>query len=699
MSETNQGGSADGGADKESAPLRARVLIVDDDERNLLAAVETLNELGHELVTARSGQEALRRLLDEEEYAVILLDLHMPGMDGYETAELIRSRKRTRDVPIVFVTAVYRDETHIFQAYSAGAVDVVFKPADPFILRSKVSVLVDLHLKRRQVEREAARRQRLMEENARVREERFAAQEALRQAQARQEQILRSLPVVFHSRGSVHPYPALFVSDSVKALTGFEAERFTSEPEFGMSRIHPEDLHIVERAHAQAVETGAYSCEYRWLNADGEYRSLLDQGVLAPPTEDDEAPAIFGTLLDNTTRRELEDQLAQSQKMEAVGQLTGGVAHDFNNLLTVVLGNVELLQRRLAGEPKNDRQLGAIKHATERGRSLTRQLLAFSRRQHLTPVTLQVNTLVEDFTPLMRQAVGEAINLQVELPSEPVCVHVDPAQLESALLNLAVNARDAMPSGGELRISVRRSGASEALGRRHPEAVGGEWAVIEVRDTGTGMTPEVAERIFEPFFTTKEVGKGTGLGLSQVYGFVRQSGGYVSLESAPGEGAVFQLYLQAIEGQAAARPATGPAAEAPRGEGQRILLVEDDDAVLALSAEMLSDLGYDVATAKSGQDALERLRQGEAVDLVFSDIVMPGGVSGVQLAQALRDIRPEIRVLLTSGYVGELAAAGTTDFPLIDKPYERVALASKLHELLATGVPRKRKLKVAMAGE
>ncbi|MDP8917201.1 MAG: ATP-binding protein, partial [Pseudomonadota bacterium] len=276
---------------------------------------------------------------------------------------------------------------------------------------------------------------------------------------------------------------------------------------------------------------------------------------------------------------------------------------------------------------------------------------------------------------------------------------VDPAQLESALLNLVVNARDAMPDGGELQIAMRRCDTAQALARRHPEAPAGGWALIEVRDTGSGMTPEIAERIFEPFFTTKDVGKGTGLGLSQVYGFVRQSGGYVTLDSQPGQGTVFQLYLQAVEGGAAQRPPTEPPFEAPRGDGQRILLVEDDEAVLQLGVEMLSELGYEVSTANSGHAALELLRGGQEADLVFSDLVMPGGVSGLQLAQAVREVRPDAKILLTSGYVGELAAAGQTEFPLIDKPYERVALASKLHELLAAKTPAKRKPKVAMAGE
>jgi signal transduction histidine kinase len=445
------------------------------------------------------------------------------------------------------------------------------------------------------------------------------------------------------------------------------------------------------------VESGAYSCEYRWLCADGVYRSLLDQGVLAPPTEDGEPAAIFGTLLDNTTRRELENQLAQSQKMEAVGQLTGGVAHDFNNLLTVVLGNVELLTKvgaNGAAEPKTTRRLGAIRHAAERGRSLTRQLLAFSRRQHLTPVTVSVQTLVTDFAPLLRQAVGEAVTLTTELPDEPICVNVDAAQMESALLNLAVNARDAMPTGGGLIVRVERASTTDALRRAHPEAPDGDWAVVEVRDTGQGLQPEVAERIFEPFFTTKEVGKGTGLGLSQVYGFVRQSGGYVTVDSRPGEGACFRLHLQIVEGQPCElRSAPGETGEALRGQGERILLVEDDEPVLALGAEMLTELGYQVTSVPSGQAALDRIQSGTDFDLLFSDIVMPGGLTGVQLAKAVRELRPESRILLTSGYVGELEPLMNQGFELIDKPYDRVALASRLRELLgpAPAEPERRR--------
>jgi signal transduction histidine kinase len=651
------------------------VLIVDDDERNAFAAVQALEELGHELVVARSGEEALKRLLTEE-FAVILLDLHMPGMNGYETAEFIRSRKRTARTPIVFLTAIFRDEAHVFQAYNAGAVDVVFKPVDPFILKSKVTVLVDLYLKTEEVKRQSAYQQWLLDEHARLQAEKAQTERALRRTEARQEAILQSLPIVFTSRSIEPPFAPQFVSESVKAITGFPASRFVDEAEFGSSRIHPDDLDRVVAAMSNAATTGRYSCEFRWLCADGQYRVLADQGVVAPSI-DGEPREIFGVLLDASDRHNLEEQLAQARKMEAVGQLTGGVAHDFNNLLTVVLGNIDMLARkRDEDETRRLRRVEAIRQAAERGRDLTRQLLAFSRRQHLSPVTIDVNALIRDFAPLMRQAVGEAVTIDLQLADEVLCAHVDPTQLETALLNLAVNARDAMPEGGTLTIVARRQD---------------ERIAIAVSDTGVGMSAEVRDRVIEPFFTTKEVGKGSGLGLSQVYGFVRQSDGEVRLDTAPGKGASFQILLPAsnapLEKVAAdERPKT------IRGGEERILLVEDDPTVLALTLDMLSGLGYQVMTATNAAEALEIIHTGEPIDLLFTDVVMPGGVSGVSLARTARELRPGLRVLLTSGFVGEGAVIEDAEFPLLDKPYETALLAAKLRKLLdeAPAPPKKR---------
>jgi signal transduction histidine kinase/DNA-binding response OmpR family regulator len=661
------------GAPDLATPLRARILIVDDDERNAFAAVQALEELGHDLVVARSGEEALRRLLTEQ-FALILLDLHMPGMDGYETAALIRSRKRTASTPIVFLTAIFRDEAHVFQAYASGAVDVVFKPVDPFILKSKVTVLVDLHLKTEEVKRQSAYQQWLLDEHARVKAEKAQTERALARTEARQEAILRSLPIVVHSRSIEPPFAPQFVSDAVEGITGFPASRFVDEPDFGSSRIHPDDLEMVVQNVSAAARTGHYSVEFRWLCADGAYKVLQDQGVVAP-SADGEVREIFGVILDATDRRSLEEQLAQARKMEAVGQLTGGVAHDFNNLLTVVLGNIDIMARKPEDDERRARRLDAVRQAAERGRDLTKQLLAFSRRQHLSPVSVDVNALIEGFTPLIRQAVGEAVTVDLMLTGETLCAHADPNQLETALLNLAVNARDAMSEGGQLMIATRRA-------QNH--------VVIEVRDTGVGMSPEVRDRVFEPFFTTKEVGKGSGLGLSQVYGFVRQSEGEVQLHSTVGEGTTFTLRLPVSE-EADARAEPDTPALMVEGGRERILVVEDDPTVLTLTLDMLSGLGYQVVTATNASDALKILQSDAPIDLLFSDVVMPGGVSGVSLARTARDLRPGLRVLLTSGYVGEGAVLETKEFPLLDKPYETRLLSAKLRKLLDRPVTRRRR--------
>jgi signal transduction histidine kinase len=662
-------------------PTRARVLVVDDDERSNFAVQQALEGLGHEVVVAHSGPDALRHLLVDD-YAVILLDLHMPGMDGYETAALIRSRKRSRDVPIVFLTGVFRDEAHVFQAYTAGAVDVVFKPVDPFVLRSKVSVLVELRMKTLEVERQARQREQLLEQTNRALIEKQAAEEALLFTQQRERAILESLPVAVMSRAVASPHPVMFASDSIERLTGFPPARFLEDPEFVFGQVHPEDCEQLRQALAGAGAHGGYVCEFRWRCPDGTFRYLLDQGLVAG-TGDSAHGELISTLIDATDRHSLEEQLAQARRMEAVGQLTGGVAHDFNNLLTVIFGNLDRLSRNAGNDDQRAQRLRAMRHAAERGRSLTRQLLAFSRRQHLSPVTLDVNDLIRAFVPLIEHAVGEAVLIEQRLSDERPFSYVDPAQLENALLNLAVNARDAMPGGGVLTLATAMVDSPEEAG---VEPLPGRWIRIEVIDSGSGMPKDVVDRAFEPFFTTKEVGQGSGLGLSQVYGFVRQSGGQIAIDSSPGEGTTIRLYVRASEPPVPERAEPRPAEARSLRGSERLLVVEDDPAVLSLAVDMLTDLGYQVVTARDAASALDILGRGEAVDLLFSDVIIPGGVNGVQLARAARRLRPGIAVLLASGYTSEITEIFHEDlegdFELIDKPYERAAVATKLRELL-----------------
>jgi signal transduction histidine kinase len=387
-----------------------------------------------------------------------------------------------------------------------------------------------------------------------------------------------------------------------------------------------------------------------------------------------------------------EEALWHSQKLEAIGQLTGGIAHDFNNLLTVVLGNLEMIEKGIARIPGAERifhYLQASRRAAQDCADLTRQLLVFARRNRLRLQIVDVNKSIEGVGNFIRRSVGEQIIFDTSLAPDLWSSQIDPTQLEAALLNLAVNARDAMPHGGTLHIvtnNVRIGSEAEHTADgppRPPDIVGGDYVAISVIDTGTGMSDDVIDHAFEPFFTTKDVGKGSGLGLSQVFGFVRQSGGYIGLDSTVGEGTRFAIFLPRSEEKASGQTlSTGPTEDAPHGTGT-VLVVEDNDLVLEYAVTLISDLGYHVLCATNGTEALDVIKRGEPVDLLFTDVVMPNGMSGIELAHEVQQLRPDVKVLITSGYAGRMAPAeGRTEFMSIAKPYRSAELAKRLHEVL-----------------
>jgi signal transduction histidine kinase/CheY-like chemotaxis protein len=378
-------------------------------------------------------------------------------------------------------------------------------------------------------------------------------------------------------------------------------------------------------------------------------------------------------------RRKVEEALVQSQKMEAIGRLTGGVAHDFNNLLTVVAGNLDLIQHMIAGPralamDRLQRLLEGAQRGLARGERLTRQLLAFSRQQPLQLRVVDINATIEDFAPFIQRAIGETIELQLRLGAGPWTCRLDPAQFEAAILNLALNARDAMEQGGTL---VVRTVALADDAELH------EGVMVTVTDTGTGMAPDTLERIFEPFYTTKEVGKGSGLGLAQVWGFVTQSGGRIAVESKLAQGTTFSVRLPVTEMPLPSAPKAETAPRLQRG-AETILVVEDDNDVRAMTAATLEELGYKTVIAQDGTEALAALAKGGPVDLLFSDYVMPG-MSGAELARAAGTQRPGLKILLTSGYAkhAEKRDGSSADgFPLLAKPYRADELAAKIREIL-----------------
>jgi nitrogen-specific signal transduction histidine kinase len=389
---------------------------------------------------------------------------------------------------------------------------------------------------------------------------------------------------------------------------------------------------------------------------------------------------------DITARRQLEDQFRQAQKMEAFGQLAGGVAHDFNNLLTIINGYSDLLLDALPfGDPGRP-AIDAIRDAGERATSLTSQLLAFSRRAVLEPRVVDPNTLVSETGKMLRRLIGENVTLVTDLSPRISRVRVDPGQLGQVLLNLTVNARDAMPNGGKLTIQTRDLELGLAYTQFHHGVRPGRFVVIAVTDTGTGMTDEVKARIFEPFFTTKGVGKGTGLGLATTYGIVKQSGGHIEASSQVGVGTTFKVYLPAIAAQAAE---SGVGYLKVQGGTEAVLLVEDQEDVRKFAMLALQAYGYAVTTATDGQDALRLVDDGHPVDILVTDVVMPV-MSGRELAEALRARYPKLKILFVSGYTDDAVVKHgvlEADVAFLQKPYTPLAFARKVREVLDS--PRK----------
>ncbi len=392
-------------------------------------------------------------------------------------------------------------------------------------------------------------------------------------------------------------------------------------------------------------------------------------------------------ITDMTKRAQAEAVIRESQKMQAIGQLTGGIAHDFNNLLTVILGNLEYVRGKLAGEGALQTRIDRATWAAGRGATLTAQLLAFARKQPLAPKPVDLAATMPELVPLLRRTLGEHIEIRYVETAGLWPAMADPAQLESAVLNLALNARDAMPGGGRLTIELANKVLDDEYARRHAEVTAGDYTMVAVSDTGHGMTPDIVARVFEPFFTTKADGRGTGLGLAMVFGFVKQSGGHVKIYSEPGEGTTVRLYLpRAIGAAATLLSRVSAPVELPRGSAT-ILIVEDEPAVREVAVGILSELGYHVLEAGDGEDGLRVFGQhAAAIDLLLTDVVLPGRIRGRDLAERITAMRPEVRVLYMSGYTeNSIMHHGRLDdgVQLIGKPFKREQLAQKVAEVLA----------------
>ena len=473
----------------------------------------------------------------------------------------------------------------------------------------------------------------------------------------------------------------LYVSPQIKGLLGFTPEEWMRDPNIWFSRVHPDDAAKVSEAEEISMATGSgFEAEYRLKARDDTYRWFSDSATVVQDTGG-RPPCLQGVMMDITERKLLEAQLRQSQKMEAVGQLAGGIAHDFNNLLMVIRGHADMLSSVVQTPEKN---VQPILKATERAASLIKQLLAFSRMQVLQLQILDLNDVVGELNNILPRIFGNNIEMTTDLEPNLGKVRADAVQVEQVILNLAVNARDAMPNGGKLSIRTTSVTTSAEDRVRIPAPIPGNYVALIISDTGSGMTLEVQARIFEPFFTTKEQGRGTGLGLATVYGIVKQSAGYIWVDSAPGKGTTFTVYLPAVQ-TTAERAADKPTQTCASHGMETVLVVDDEESIRDLASLYLTRCGYKVLTATDGADAKRLAEQHQGpIDLLLTDTMMPH-MNGRELVRAVRGARPQIKVIYMSGYLefNSNPREGADQIYYLQKPFGLEALGQKIKSVLA----------------
>jgi PAS domain S-box-containing protein len=514
-----------------------------------------------------------------------------------------------------------------------------------------------------------------------VQRQRECTEGELRQREAQYRRLIENIPEIVWTADE-YGNPVL-ISERITSVFGYTPEEIRREGErLWFGRVHPEDRDRVRKAYARLfLENRPFDVEYRMQHRDGHWMTWHDRAVA---TEEREGKLYADGLVSNITEpRQLEEQLRQLQKMEAIGQLAGGVAHDFNNLLMVIQGNVEIMSNRMADVCPERKNVEEIRRAAERAGSLTRQLLAFSRTQVLNPKVMDLKATVAETGKMLRRLIGDDIELKIVPGPGVMNVKADQSQIEQVILNLAVNARDAMPGGGKLTIKTSVVAVDEHYSHQHPAMRPGAYVLLTVADTGIGMDAKTQARIFEPFFTTKELGKGTGLGLAIVYGIVKQTGGWIWVYSEPGLGTTFKVYLPQVK-EVATRNERTESCSVPLIGAETVLLAEDQEGIRDLIHESLTSNGYKVLVANNGLEALQ-IAEGykDAINLLITDVVMPK-MGGYELAERLLRVRPETRTIFMSGYAECRDGERSIAFPsfCVQKPFSMNTLLSKIREVL-----------------
>lgn len=634
-----------------------RVVIVEDQVADAVLMERELRRANFEftarqVMTRAEFEIELRGVCPD----VVLSDHNVPQFGAMQALEMVR--RLAPQVPVIVVTGSVNEETAV-EYLKSGAADYVLKDR-----LSRLGPAVASALDRRH-----------------MREAHQQAEAALRESEERFRQMAEHIKEAFFVIDLSNWRP-LYISPTWAEIWGRPVTDAYANPQMWFETIHPDDRATMRADQERSIRGEPTTSVVRVVRPDGSVRWVRGRAFPVRNVEG-RVYRMVGVSEDITELRRAEEQMAQAQKMEAVGRLAGGVAHDFNNLLTVILGETEIAQADLApGHPLAE-SLAEVRRAGERAAVLTRQLLAFSRRQLVEPTVFPLNGVVVEMTKMLRRLIGEDLELVVKMAPDAGAVRMDRGQIEQVLANLVVNARDAMPGGGTLTIETQNVQLDEDDARGHGDLAPGRYVFLAVSDTGAGMTDDVKARAFEPFFTTKEQGKGTGLGLATCYGIVKQAGGHIAVYSEVGVGTTMKVYLPLVGGEVGTRE-TVEATALPRGT-ETVLVVEDEGAVRRVAVRVLQGLGYGVVEARDRDEALRVLEVHPGhIDLLLTDVVLPG-IGGRELADRVTAARPGIKVLFTSGYTADVILQHRLlehDVALLQKPFTRESLARKVRDVL-----------------
>ena len=681
------------------------ILIVDDQEQNRYLLESLLKGQGYEVRSAENGAEALA-IIESGGVDLVISDILMPVMDGYQLCRRVKTNERLYNIPFIVYTATYTGPKDEALALKIGADRFIQKPCEPDVFMKAVAEVMDaagprnhsqapepasendvLKLYNERLVRKLEQKMLQAEHEIRVRQE---AEMALRENQIRlieAQRIARIGDITWHLETG-----ALTCSDALYEMLGFDKTETIDCGRLDTEIHYPDDRKQIAGWLNRSIASGSHELppnEYRVIRKDGKILFVRTIGMIRYTRE--KASGIFATVQDITDLKQAEEekgklheQLIQSQKLESVGRLAGGVAHDYNNMLSVIQGYTEMAMEKTSPEDPLFGDLEEILNAARRSIVITRQLLAFARKQTIVPRVIDLNGCVENMLKMIRRLIGENIELSWFPGHRLWPVKTDASQIDQILANLCVNARDAVAGNGKIIIETGNVHADETYCYRYAYFIPGEYVMLAVSDDGYGMDNDTKEKIFEPFYTTKKIGEGTGLGLSTVYGIVKQNSGFINVYSEPGRGTTIKIYLPRHRGELD-RTTDEDAGKVPGSRGETVLVVEDEKKFLTLTKKMLEHLGYTVLGAKIPGQAMDVAHNhGESIDLLLTDVVMPE-MNGRDLSEKLRVLYPDIKVLFMSGYTADaIVHHGVLEpgMPFIPKPFSKRELAVKIREVL-----------------